>query len=97
MGRRWWQKEARRMQNEQSEPEDVSSVEEVLDVTDIHTAAASAAVELTETVTSFSDVDIDQDELSAEQDAIEDAKDAEDPAPFKVTQANSISNKKKRR
>lgn len=98
MGRRWWQKEARRMQNEQvTAPEAVSSVEEVSDITDIHVAADAAAVELTETVATISDDDVDQVVLTAEQEAIEDAKDAEVPAPVKVVTQNNFSNNKKKR
>jgi uncharacterized OB-fold protein len=111
MGRRWWQKEARRIQNEQvaapvvvlsveqaAAPVVVSPVEEVEDITDIHVAADAAAVELTETVATISDDDVDQVVLTAEQEAIEDAKDAEVPAPVKVTIQNNFSkNKKKRR
>ena len=98
MGRRWWQKEARRMQNEQvATPEAVSSVEAVPDITDIHVAAAAAAVELTETVTAISDDDVDQVVLTVEQEAIEDAKDAEVPAPVKVVTQNNFSNNKKKR
>jgi hypothetical protein len=98
MGRRWWQKEARRMQNEQvATPEAESSVEAEPNITDIHVAAAAAAVELTETVATISDDDVDQVVLTAEQEAIEDAKDAEAPAPVKVVTQNNFSNNKKKR
>ena len=99
MGRRWWQKEARRQQNEKapvntSEPD----VEEVLDAP-AHIEDAAAAVDelvaVTETITTDDVADV---VLTPEEAAIEDAKDAAVPVPIKVEQNKfSISNKKKRR
>jgi hypothetical protein len=101
MGRRWWQKEARRLQNEQAKAQEAASTaEEVKNIADAHFAVAEeAAVELAETVAVISPEDVDQVTMTAEQESIEDAKDAEIPVPVAVTQNQFVidNNKKKRR
>jgi hypothetical protein len=99
MGRRWWQKEARRVQDEQATAPTVAPViEEAADITDIHVDALAAAIELAETVSIITDNDVDQIKLTPEQEAVEDAKDAEAPAPVIVTKNQfAVNNNKKKR
>jgi hypothetical protein len=124
MGRRWWQREARRAQNEQApvapsreenvdivstetvpvaadavETAEQAPIEAVADVAaDDHIdAAGDVAAELAETISMIEAEDVDQVTLSPEQAAIEDAKDAEVPAPVKVVTQNNFSNNKKKR
>ncbi len=100
MGRRWWQKEARRLQNDQVKvQEDAVPVEETAIITDEQfSTAEDAADELAEIVSMIEAEDVDQVTLSPEQASIEDAKDAAIVVPVVVTQnKNVIDNKKKRR
>lgn len=99
MGRRWWQKEARREQNEKSRAVKTTDVEVEYDSDQYTGEAQEATAELNETVTLISESDVAEVELSAEQEAVEDAKDAAIPAPVTITQNKfvNISNKKKRR
>lgn len=99
MGRRWWQKEARREQNEKLKAQKSTDVEVVYDADQHSEVAQEVAAELNEIVTSISDCDVAEVELTAEQEAVEDAKDAEIPTPVTITQNKFVSNtnKKKRR
>jgi hypothetical protein len=98
MGRRWWQKEARRIQNvKSSSVTPNSAVEEVIDDSS-HFADADAVIsELAETIASITTEDVAEVQLTAEEAVIEDAKDAEVPDPVKVVTQNNFSNNKKKR
>jgi hypothetical protein len=99
MGRRWWQKEDRREQNEKLKALKAAAAEVVYDADQHNEVAQEVTAELSEIVTSISVSDVAEVELTAEQDAVEDAKDAEIPTPVTITQNKFVSNnnKKKRR
>jgi hypothetical protein len=99
MGRRWWQKEARIEQNVKLKAQKAADVEVTCDADQHFEVAQEVTAELNEIVTSISESDVSEVTLTAEQEAVEDAKDAEIPTPVTITQNKFISNsnKKKRR
>lgn len=99
MGRRWWQKEARRIQNENLKTQEEVSVNTEHNVSQHIEAAQEVATELSEIVASISEEDVSEVTLTAEQEADEDVKDAAIPSPVTITQNKFVSsnNKKKRR
>jgi hypothetical protein len=99
MGRRWWQKEERREQDEKLKSRKAASTEVVYDADQHIEEAQEVAAELSEIVASISESDVAEVELTAEQEAVEDVKDAEVLTPVTITQNKFVSNnnKKKRR